>query len=102
MDLQENPEGNVKATFELPGIKKEDVQINVHNGLLTVSGENKFESDKEEHGYVVRERRFGKFSRTLQLPQGVKVSTMQLMLDWIADTLRKRTTLLKRGWRMVF
>jgi HSP20 family protein len=75
MDLHENAEGNaVTATFELPGMKKEDVQIDVHNGLLTVSGESKTTADKEENGFVVKERRFGKFSRTLQLPQGVKVT----------------------------
>ena len=47
----------------------------MHNNLLTVSGESKFESDRDEHGYVVRERRFGRFSRSLPVPEGVKVST---------------------------
>lgn len=76
MDLHEDAEKNlVTATFELPGLKKEDVQVNVQNGLLTVSGETKSESDKEEQGYAVRERRYGKISRTLRLPEGVKVST---------------------------
>ena len=76
MDLHEDAEKNlVTATFELPGLKKEDVQVNVQNGLLTVSGETRSESDKEEQGYAVRERRYGKISRTLRLPEGVKVST---------------------------
>jgi HSP20 family protein len=74
MDLHENKENNsVTATFELPGLKKEDVQIDVHNGRLSVSGESRLSTEHEESGYAVRERRFGKFSRTLQLPQGVKV-----------------------------
>lgn len=74
MDLHENKENNsVTATFELPGLKKEDVHIDVHNGRLSVSGETKLSTEHEESGYAVRERRFGKFSRTLQLPQGVKV-----------------------------
>jgi HSP20 family protein len=77
MDLHENAESNtVTATFELPGLKKEDVQIDSHNGRLTVSGETKISSDHNENGYAVRERRFGKFSRTLQLPEGVKVCSM--------------------------
>ena len=74
MDLHENNETNsVTATFELPGFKKEDVHIDVHNGKLTVAAESKSSSDHEESGYAVRERRYGKFSRTLQLPPGVKV-----------------------------
>ena len=75
MDLHEDSEKNiVTASFELPGLKKEDVNIDVHDGRLAVSGETKISSNHEENGYAVRERRFGKFSRTLQLPRGVKVS----------------------------
>ena len=64
----------VTATFELPGLKKEDVNIDVHNNLLTVSGESKTETERNEDGYAVRERRYGKFSRSLPLPQGIQVS----------------------------
>jgi hypothetical protein len=75
MDLHEDKEKNlVTATFELPSLKKEDVNIEVHDGRLTVSAESKISEEHEERGYAVRERRYGKFSRTLQLPQGVKVS----------------------------
>ncbi|KAK0476499.1 HSP20-like chaperone [Armillaria novae-zelandiae] len=73
MDLHENVAKNsVTATFELPGLKKEDVQIDVHDGRLTISGEVKTSSEHEEEGYAVRERKYGKFSRMLRLPQGVK------------------------------
>ena len=74
MDLHEDAQKNVvTATFELPGLKKEDVNIEVNNNRLTVSGESSSSSEKDDNGYAVRERRYGKFSRTLQLPQGVKV-----------------------------
>lgn len=74
MDLHEDTEKNlVTATFEFPGISKENVQVDFHNGKLTVSGETKRSEEHDESGYAVRERRFGKYSRTLQLPQGVKV-----------------------------
>jgi len=74
MDLHENSEKNlVTATFEFPGVSKENIQIDVHNNRLTVSAETKESTDHDERGYAVRERRYGKFSRTLQLPQGVKV-----------------------------
>ena len=75
MDLHEDAQHNlVTATFELPGLNKENVSIDVHNGVLTVLGESKAEENRNEDGYAVRERRFGKFSRSLPLPQGVKVS----------------------------
>lgn len=74
MDLHEDKEKNVvTATFELPGLKKEDIHLEVQNGRLSVSAESKIDKDYEEGGYAVRERRYGKFSRILQLPQGVKV-----------------------------
>ncbi|KAF4580437.1 hypothetical protein EYR40_003153 [Pleurotus pulmonarius] len=73
MDLHEDVQQNaVTASFELPGFKKEDVSIDVHNGRLTVSAESSTSSENKADGYAVRERRFGKFSRTLQLPQGIK------------------------------
>ena len=61
------------ATFELPGLNKENVSIDIHNNVLTVSGESKFDSDSNESGYLLRERRFGRFSRSLPVPEGVKV-----------------------------
>ena len=73
--MHEDKEKNlVTATFELPGINKENVNIDVHNNRLTVSGETKLEKDHDENGFVVRERRFGRFSRSLPVPEGVKVS----------------------------
>jgi HSP20 family protein len=66
---------NVNVTFELPGLQKEDVSIDLHNDVLTVSGEDKTSSERSEGGYVIRERRYGKFSRSLSLPQGLKVGT---------------------------
>ena len=75
MDVHEDKEKNlVTATFELPGLTKENVNIDVHNNLLTVSGESKISSERDENGYAVRERRYGKFSRSIQLPRGIKVS----------------------------
>lgn len=63
------------ATFELPGLTSEGVAIDIHQNRLTVSGESISSDSKQERSYVVRERRSGKFSRTLQLPFGTKVSS---------------------------
>ncbi|KAF5392770.1 hypothetical protein D9757_001078 [Collybiopsis confluens] len=82
MDLHEDKEQNiVTATFEFPGLKKEDVQIDMQNGRLTVAAETKLSQDQEHEGYAVRERRFGKFSRTLQLPQGVKGEDIKASME---------------------
>ena len=75
MDLHEDKEQNVMtAQFELPGLTKENVNIDLRDNVLTVSGECTMESERDEHGYSVRERRFGKFARSLPVPQGIKVS----------------------------
>ncbi|KDR70016.1 hypothetical protein GALMADRAFT_901156 [Galerina marginata CBS 339.88] len=82
MDLHEDAEKNlVTATFELPGLVKDNVQIDIQNNRLTVSAEAKQADEFNEHGYAVRERRFGKFSRTLQLPAGVKDDEIKASME---------------------
>ncbi|RXW13332.1 hypothetical protein EST38_g12524 [Candolleomyces aberdarensis] len=82
MDLHEDAEKNlVTATFELPGLKKEDISIDVHNGRLTVSAESKLSAEHNENGYAVRERRYGKLSRTLQLPQGLNEEEIKASVE---------------------
>src|ERR687897_1558571 len=67
--IQEDEDLVVRA--ELPGAKPEDVDITVHNGVLTISGKLEKEREEERSGYLVRERRSGSFRRSLQLPQDV-------------------------------
>ncbi|KAH8093060.1 small heat shock protein [Cristinia sonorae] len=95
MDVHEDAQSNtVLATFELPGLKKEDVNIDVHNNILTVSGESKISSERDENGYAVRERRFGKFSRSIPLPQGIKGEDIKASLEngVLSVTFPKTTT----------
>lgn len=74
MDIHEDAENNlVTATFELPGLAKDKVNIDLHNGNLTVSGEVSESTERNEQGYTVRERRTGRFSRSVKLPDGTKV-----------------------------
>jgi len=65
----------VKA--ELPGLKKEDIEINVHNGVLTISGERKRETEKKEGQTFRSERYFGRFQRSVTLPALVNVSAVK-------------------------
>lgn len=82
LDVHENTQtGQVEATFELPGLKKDDVNIDVHNNRLTVSGESTQSTERDEAGYAVRERRFGKFSRSLQLPPGVNTDEIKASME---------------------
>jgi HSP20 family protein len=80
-DLHEGPDNTVVASLELPGLKKEDVTIELDNDRLTVSGECKYEGEHTEAGYAIRERRFGKFTRTLPLPQGTKPESVKAVME---------------------
>ncbi|WP_119069599.1 Hsp20/alpha crystallin family protein [Rubrobacter indicoceani] len=64
-------EGDLVVRAELPGAKPEDVDMTVHNGVLTISGKREEEHEEERGGYLVRERRSGTFRRSLQLPEGI-------------------------------
>ena len=81
LDLHEDKDKNlVTATFELPGLAKENVNIDLTDNVLTISGESTISSERDEKGYAVRERRYGKFSRSLPVPQGIKVSPVSFPL----------------------
>jgi len=56
---------------DLPGIKPEEVKIEVEDDVLTVSGEHEETTEEKDKDFVRRERRFGSFDRSLALPAGV-------------------------------
>jgi HSP20 family protein len=59
-------------SFDLPGVKRDDIKIDFKDGNLTVSGERKSETEKKEKSSYRSERFYGSFSRSFQLPAGVK------------------------------
>ena len=72
LDLYQNTD-NVVAVLELPGMRKEDIEISLHDGTLTIAGERKAESaasDKVERS----ERYVGKFRRSITLPTRIDPS----------------------------
>ncbi|HTX09193.1 MAG TPA: Hsp20/alpha crystallin family protein [Solirubrobacteraceae bacterium] len=56
---------------DLPGIKPEEVKIEVEDDILTVSGEHRESKEQKDENYVRRERRYGSFMRSMALPAGV-------------------------------
>ena len=64
-------EGEVVYAFDLPGIPEDRISVELDAGTLTVSAEREREQKVEDGRYFRFERRFGTFSRTIALPQGV-------------------------------
>lgn len=101
IDVSENDESyTVKA--DLPGIKKEDINVTVNDGILTISAETKTEDEKKEGDKVIRrERRYGKYSRSMSLGQQIdednvraayKDGVLELMLPKKAEAKRQKIT----------
>ena len=56
---------------EIPGVNKEDIKINIENGMLTMSGERKHEQEEKNKKFHRIERSFGSFLRSFRLPDNV-------------------------------
>jgi HSP20 family protein len=69
------------VTAELPGVKPEDLDISVVGETLTLTGSRQPEELKEGEEYHRRERRFGKFTRTFQLPFTVEANNVDAKFD---------------------
>ena len=54
--------------IDLPGVKKENIEISVNDGILTVAGERKLEKKEEKENYTRIESFFGRFERSFKLP----------------------------------
>jgi HSP20 family protein len=65
-------EGRLTVRVELPGMKKEEIGVTFTEGLLRIEGERKLEYEEGENEWYRNERTYGKFVRTLALPEGVK------------------------------
>lgn len=67
----ERDDGNLILHADVPGLKPEDVKIEVEDDVLTVSGRHEQRKEQKDKHYLRRERRYGAFSRSIALPQGV-------------------------------
>ena len=76
IDLYDDKD-NVTVKAELPGLKKEDIDVSLHDGVLTISGERKSE-EKFEGAETYRAERFvGRFQRSVTLPSPVSADKVQ-------------------------
>lgn len=74
-------DGDLVIKVELPGVKQEDVDVTLSGGVLKISGERKAEQEEKGAGYYVRERRYGHFQRTMNLPEGIDESSVGAKFD---------------------
>lgn len=71
-DIRETKD-DYEVTAELPGMKKEDIKVSLHDGVLTISAENRSETEEKKEGQVIRrERRYGKFLRRFAIGPDVQ------------------------------
>jgi HSP20 family protein len=80
IDLVETDEHFVLRA-DLPGMGEDDINIELEDGMLTVSGERKSEHESKNEGYYRVERAFGGFSRSLTLPKGIDPEAVSANFD---------------------
>src|SRR3954465_8601888 len=80
MDLVETGDHFVLRA-DLPGLSESDVNIEVEDRVLTVSGERKAEHETTKEGFHRVERAFGSFSRSLTLPEGINAEAVEASFD---------------------
>lgn len=66
---------------ELPGIKEEEIGVTFTDGVLTIEGERKFENEEKKNEWYRNERTYGKFVRTVPLPEGVKATDIKATFE---------------------
>ncbi len=64
-------DGSVVVRADLPGIRKEDVQVEVNDSCLVIKGERNQSEETKKEGYVRSERSYGSFYRSIPLPDGI-------------------------------
>lgn len=80
MDMATTPQG-LELSMELPGVQDRDIEIEVRGETLTVSGEMRRSGARPGRTYRMSERAFGPFSRSIDLPKGVRPDQIRASLD---------------------
>jgi HSP20 family protein len=80
MDIYEEGD-NLVVEAQLPGIKPEDVDVTLEQGVLTISGKMEREEERKERNYLIRERQSGRFNRSMRLPASYNPDACQADFD---------------------
>lgn len=80
VDVRED-EKQVTIEVDLPGVDEKDVSVTMANGILTVKGEKKSEREEKEENYYLAERSYGKFERSLTLPETIDENQIEAQFD---------------------
>jgi len=87
LDVAEDAEGYiVKAS--IPGVDPDQVEVTLTDNVLTIKGETKSETDTEQKNYHLRERRYGRFMRSITLPTPVDADKVEASHEHGVLTLR--------------
>jgi len=70
VDIEEK-DGKYLVKADLPGLKKKDIHLELHDGYLTLKGERKSENEEKKENYHRSERTYGTFQRSFKVPAGV-------------------------------
>ena len=72
---------NLIVEAHVPGFKPENLDVNVERGALTISGHSEAEEERKERNYLLREKRSGRFTRSLQLPPSYTTDPTQATFE---------------------
>jgi HSP20 family protein len=70
VDVAESDKAD-EITAELPGLDEKNIEVKLANGVLSIKGEKQEEKEEKRKGYYRRERSFGSFERSFQVPEGI-------------------------------
>ena len=76
VDVSETDKAD-EITAELPGMDEKSVDVKLANGMLTIKGEKQDEKEEKKQDYYMRERTFGSFQRSFQLPTDVDTDKIE-------------------------
>jgi HSP20 family protein len=80
VDIYEG-EHNLVLKLEVPGVREEDLNIQLENNTLTVQGKKNFQKEEKEENFHRIERRYGSFVRTFRLPNTVDADKIEATYD---------------------
>ena len=104
-DVSEDDQ-KIQIKGDLPGMDKDDVDISVENGVLTIKGEKREEKEEKEKDYYLSERQYGSFRRSFRLPESVdedkiaanfKKGVLDITLPKKAEAKRKAKKISVKG-----